>query len=143
MYVNGAVYQKLALVGRGGSSKVFKVISQQREIYALKRIRLSRTDRDTAKGFIDEIMLLQRLQGKSNIITLIDSEVRGRAKPHHSTACLRYATAALHTWVHSGRAPQHSVPEVCHCLPCIHGCARAGQTVVWVTPSWGACPLSS
>eukprot|EP00891_Asterochloris_glomerata_P001090 jgi/Astpho2/1090/e_gw1.00019.25.1_t len=46
-----------------------------RKIYALKRIKLQGRDREAASGFIDEITLLQRLQGCQNIIQLIDAEV--------------------------------------------------------------------
>lgn len=50
-------------------------MAPNRKIYALKRIRLQGRDREAASGFIDEIALLQRLRGKSNIIQLIDAEV--------------------------------------------------------------------
>ena len=73
--VRGSVYQKLLLVGKGGSSKVYKVIAQDRQIYALKRIKLSGRDPESARGFVEEITLLKRLQGKRNIIQLVDAEV--------------------------------------------------------------------
>ena len=50
-------------------------MSPVRKIYALKRIRLSGHDGEAAQGFADEIQLLRRLQGKENIIQLIDAEV--------------------------------------------------------------------
>ena len=50
-------------------------MAPNRKIYALKRIRLTGRDREAAAGFIDEITLLQRLRGHSNIIQLIDAEV--------------------------------------------------------------------
>ena len=40
LLVNGKPYVRLALIGRGGSSKVFKVLSMDSKIYALKRIKL-------------------------------------------------------------------------------------------------------
>ena len=52
------------------------MMAPNRKIYALKRIRLTGRDREAAAGFIDEITLLQRLRGHSNIIQLIDAEVR-------------------------------------------------------------------
>ncbi|EIE22690.1 kinase-like protein, partial [Coccomyxa subellipsoidea C-169] len=73
--VRGTRYTKLECVGRGGSSKVYKVMAPSRKIYALKRIRLTGRDHEAAAGFIDEITLLQRLRGHSNIIQLIDAEV--------------------------------------------------------------------
>jgi serine/threonine-protein kinase TTK/MPS1 len=68
-------YTKLECVGRGGSSKVYKVMAPNKKIFALKRIRLNGCDAEAASGFLDEITLLAKLRGKSNIIQLIDSEV--------------------------------------------------------------------
>lgn len=51
-------------------------MAPSRKIFALKRIRLTGRDHEAAAGFIDEITLLQRLRGHSNIIQLIDAEVR-------------------------------------------------------------------
>ena len=56
-------------------------MAPNRKIYALKRIRLDwARPRGQPPGFIDEITLLQRLRGHSNIIQLIDAEVG----PHSS-----------------------------------------------------------
>ena len=73
--VRGTRYAKLECVGRGGSSKVFKVMSPSRKIYALKRIRLAGRDAEAAGGFIDEIGLLTRLRGQPGIVQLVDAEV--------------------------------------------------------------------
>ncbi|KAK2075783.1 hypothetical protein QBZ16_001524 [Prototheca wickerhamii] len=73
--VKGITYTKLECVGRGGSSKVFKVMAPNRKIFALKRIRLTGRDSEAAAGFMDEITLLKSLRGRSNIIQLIDAEV--------------------------------------------------------------------
>lgn len=73
--VKGIMYTKLECVGKGGSSKVYKVMAPNRKIFALKRIRFSGRDPEAASGFLDEITLLNRLRGAPNIIQLIDSEV--------------------------------------------------------------------
>uniref|UniRef100_A0A7N0VAH8 Protein kinase domain-containing protein n=1 Tax=Kalanchoe fedtschenkoi TaxID=63787 RepID=A0A7N0VAH8_KALFE len=73
--VNGRQYQKLGRIGTGGSSEVHKVISADCSIYALKKIRLKGRDYATAFGFCQEILYLNKLKGKSNIIQLIDFEV--------------------------------------------------------------------
>ena len=49
-------------------------MAPNRKIVALKRIKLQGRDHEAAAGFIDEIALLQRLKGHSNIIQLIDAE---------------------------------------------------------------------
>jgi len=73
--VRGTRYAKLECVGRGGSSKVFKVMAPSRKIYALKRIRLAGRDAEAAAGFMDEIGLLTRLRGQPGIVQLVDAEV--------------------------------------------------------------------
>eukprot|EP00963_Diacronema_lutheri_P001203 scaffold76_cov363-Pavlova_lutheri.AAC.15 len=76
--VRNKAYTILECVGKGGSSKVYKVMAGNRKIYALKRIKLSNRDKEAASGFLDEITLLRRLRGHHNIIQLIDAEVLGR-----------------------------------------------------------------
>lgn len=76
--VRDITYTKLECVGKGGSSKVYKVMAPNKKIFALKRIHLNGRDKEAATGFLDEITLLTRLKGKSNIIQLIDSEVHKR-----------------------------------------------------------------
>ncbi|XP_017696995.2 serine/threonine-protein kinase MPS1-like isoform X2 [Phoenix dactylifera] len=73
--VNGKLYQKLGKIGSGGSSEVHKVISSDCTIYALKKIKLKGRDYPTACGFCQEIVYLNRLKGKNNIIQLVDYEV--------------------------------------------------------------------
>jgi serine/threonine-protein kinase TTK/MPS1 len=66
---------KLELVGRGGSSKVFKVLASDGKLYALKRVQLRGVDATTVAGYINEMSLLKRLQECEHIIKLIDAEV--------------------------------------------------------------------
>ncbi|XP_050213394.1 serine/threonine-protein kinase MPS1 isoform X2 [Mercurialis annua] len=77
--VNGKLYQKLGKIGSGGSSEVHKVISSDRTIYALKKIKLKGRDYATAYGFCQEILYLNKLKGKSNIIQLVDYEVTDKS----------------------------------------------------------------
>ncbi|GAB2290843.1 hypothetical protein Dimus_025107 [Dionaea muscipula] len=77
--VNGKLYQRIGKIGSGGSSEVHKVISAECMIYALKKIKLKGRDYATAYGFCQEILYLNKLKGKSNIIQLIDYEVTDKA----------------------------------------------------------------
>lgn len=83
--VNKRAYARLDMIGKGGSSRVFRVLSNANELYAIKRVSLDKTDSDTMSGYINEIALLKRLDGNSRIIRLIDSEVKagpGGSKGH-------------------------------------------------------------
>ena len=77
VHVRGVRYTKLECVGQGGTCKVFKVITQQRKVLAVKRIRLTggHAKEEAIANFLSEIALLERLRGRANIIQLIDSEV--------------------------------------------------------------------
>lgn len=76
--VNGRQYLILDLVGKGGSSKVFKILSEEMEILALKRVRVphSSTFHATLDSYANEIALLQKLRGSPCIVQLYDSEVK-------------------------------------------------------------------
>jgi len=74
--VNRKVYARLDMIGKGGSSRVYKVLSQSNQMFAVKRVSLDRTDQETMSGYMNEISLLKRLEGNHRIIRLIDSEVK-------------------------------------------------------------------
>ncbi|XP_006462735.1 hypothetical protein AGABI2DRAFT_224326 [Agaricus bisporus var. bisporus H97] len=83
--VNKRPYARLDLIGKGGSSRVFRVMSHNNDLYAIKRVSLDRTDNEMMAGYMNEIALLKRLEGNHRIIRLIDSEVRagpGGTKGH-------------------------------------------------------------
>lgn len=73
--VNGKIYRVLQLIGRGGSSKVFRVINGDGQIYALKKVNLKNLDDSTVNGYANEIQLLRKFANNPHIIQLIDSEM--------------------------------------------------------------------
>lgn len=83
--MNKKAYARLDMIGKGGSSRVFRVLNHANELYAIKRVSLDKTDSETMNGYMNEIALLKRLDGNSRIIRLIDSEVKagpGGSKGH-------------------------------------------------------------
>jgi serine/threonine-protein kinase TTK/MPS1 len=78
--VSGRSYMRLEQIGRGGSSKVYKVLGSDMKVYALKRIRPQRMNRKTLSIFQNEINLMVKLKGKPNIIQLIDAEINMEKK---------------------------------------------------------------
>ncbi|KAF9121591.1 Dual-specificity kinase, spindle pole body (SPB) duplication and spindle checkpoint function [Mortierella sp. 14UC] len=75
MMINNRPYTRLAQVGKGGSSKVYKVLSTTSKIMALKKVSFENADRSTVEGFMNEVNLLKRLVDNSRIIRLYDAEV--------------------------------------------------------------------
>ncbi len=76
--VGGKPYLKLSCIGRGGSSRVYRVLGEDMATYALKRVRLSRMDAAAVEPYKNEIALLKRLSGGSSarhIIRLIAADV--------------------------------------------------------------------
>ncbi|KAG8936409.1 Dual-specificity kinase, spindle pole body (SPB) duplication and spindle checkpoint function [Tulasnella sp. 418] len=65
-------YQRLECIGRGGSSRVYKVVSPDNAIYAIKRVSLENADQQTIESYKNEIALLKRLEGNKRIIRLIE-----------------------------------------------------------------------
>lgn len=68
-------YIPLGCIGKGGSSKVYKVLSEDLNLYALKKVSLKNTDPNTTESFLNEIQLLKRLQHHPTIIRYVDSQV--------------------------------------------------------------------
>ncbi|SCU99836.1 LAME_0G05842g1_1 [Lachancea meyersii CBS 8951] len=74
--VNGTEYEKLELLGRGGTSKVYKVKSSaNNKVYALKRVSFDEFDDSSVDGFKGEIELLKKLETKPRVVRLIDHEM--------------------------------------------------------------------
>lgn len=77
IYVNNQPYQRLELIGRGGSSKVYKAQASSGKVYAIKRVSCDDDiDYSVLKGFKGEIDLLQRLKNEDRVVKLIDYEMR-------------------------------------------------------------------
>ncbi len=72
--INGKTYRVLHLIGKGGSSKVFKVLAPDNQVMALKKVSLKNLDEATLNGYVNEIELLKKLGNAENIIRLIDAE---------------------------------------------------------------------
>jgi serine/threonine-protein kinase TTK/MPS1 len=76
LQVNGVYYDRVGLLGKGGSSKVYSIMCPtQRTILALKRVTLDRADHETYQSYTNEIELLKRLRGHDRIIQLVDHQI--------------------------------------------------------------------
>jgi serine/threonine-protein kinase TTK/MPS1 len=75
MKLNGKTYTRLDILGRGGSSKVFRVMAENGSFYALKRVNLEDADINAIKGFKGEIDLLDKFKGNDRVVNLLDYEM--------------------------------------------------------------------
>ncbi|KAK9480210.1 kinase-like domain-containing protein [Lipomyces japonicus] len=74
--VAGNVYQRLELLGKGGSSKVYKVqLANSTKIYAMKKVTFDEVDEAVVKGFKGEIELLRKLSDEERVVRLVDYEI--------------------------------------------------------------------
>ncbi|KAI1300844.1 Dual-specificity kinase, spindle pole body (SPB) duplication and spindle checkpoint function [Mortierella claussenii] len=75
MMVNNRPYTRLAQVGKGGSSKVYRVLASNNRIFALKKVSFERAEQTVITGYVNEVKLLTRLGANSRIIRLWDAEI--------------------------------------------------------------------
>lgn len=73
--VNDVEYEKVELLGRGGSSKVYKVRDRGNNVFALKRVVFDEFDDSSVDGFKGEIELLKKLEGQQRVVQLVDHEM--------------------------------------------------------------------
>lgn len=73
--VNNVPYAKLGVIGRGGSCKVYRVLSTNCNVLAIKKVKLDGMDKKAIDGYSNEIALLRRLRGNPAIIQMFDSQV--------------------------------------------------------------------
>lgn len=73
--VNGKNFTRMEVVGRGGSSKVWRVMAENGKVYALKRVSLEDADETAVRGYKGEIDLLRKLEGNDRVVRLLDYEM--------------------------------------------------------------------
>lgn len=73
--LNARTYRRLDCIGRGGSSRVFRIMAENYKIFALKRVNLEEADMAAIAGYKGEIELLKKLENVERVIRLFDYEV--------------------------------------------------------------------
>ena len=75
LVVRGKRYRVMKLLGKGGSSRVYEAFDELRnQVVAIKRVNLEEADEETTRGYINEIGMLEKLQGEDRIVRLFDHE---------------------------------------------------------------------
>ena len=75
MSVNGRFFTRMDCIGRGGSSKVYRVMAENYKIFALKRVTLEDQDELAIRGYKGEIDLLRKLENVDRVVRLFDYEI--------------------------------------------------------------------
>jgi serine/threonine protein kinase len=78
--VNGNAYQRLDCIGKGGSSRVYRVMSENFQVWALKKVSFADLDEHTVRGIKGEIELLRTLVNVDRVVQLRDWEVNDANK---------------------------------------------------------------
>ena len=73
--VNGKSFTRMDCIGRGGSSKVYRVMAENYKIFALKRVTLEDQDELAIRGYKGEIDLLRQLENVERVVRLFDFEI--------------------------------------------------------------------
>ena len=73
--VNGKLFTRMDCIGRGGSSKVYRVMAENFKVFALKRVTLEDQDDAAIRGYKGEIELLKRLENVDRVVRLFDWEL--------------------------------------------------------------------
>uniref|UniRef100_A0A8C7NLA0 Ttk protein kinase n=1 Tax=Oncorhynchus mykiss TaxID=8022 RepID=A0A8C7NLA0_ONCMY len=74
--IKGKQFLVLKMIGRGGSSKVYQVLDQRNQLFAVKYVNLEEADPQTVESYKNEIEHLNHLQQYSDqIIKLYDYEI--------------------------------------------------------------------
>ena len=73
--VNGKLFTRMDCIGRGGSSKVYRVMAENYKVFALKRVTLEDQDELAIRGYKGEIDLLRKLEKVDRVVRLFDWEL--------------------------------------------------------------------
>jgi serine/threonine-protein kinase TTK/MPS1 len=73
--INGRLFTRLDCIGRGGSSRVYRVMAENYKIFAMKRVNLEDADAVAIAGYRGEIDLLKRLENVERVVRLFDYEI--------------------------------------------------------------------
>ncbi|XP_040409942.1 dual specificity protein kinase TTK [Cygnus olor] len=94
--IKGRVYTILKQIGSGGSSKVFQVLNEKKQLYAVKYVNLEEADQQTIDSYKNEIAHLSKLQQHSDkIIRLYSYEITD----HHIYMVMECGNIDLNSWL--------------------------------------------
>ena len=81
--VNGKLYSRMDCIGRGGTSRVYRVMAENFKVFALKKVSLEDADEMAIRGYKGEIDLLRKLEKVDRVVRLYDYEINDARKSLH------------------------------------------------------------
>ena len=75
LHINGQIYLRLELIGKGGSGKVYKILRKDRKIFALKKNKIDQFNTQIAHNFINEIIQVAMSTTQRKVIIRIYSQI--------------------------------------------------------------------
>ena len=81
--VNGKLFTRMDCIGRGGSSRVYRVMAENYKVFALKRVSLEDVDELAIRGYKGEIDLLRKLEKVDRVVRLYDFEINDAKNTLH------------------------------------------------------------
>jgi serine/threonine-protein kinase TTK/MPS1 len=88
--INGKTYTRMDIIGRGGSSKVWRVMAENYKVFALKRVSLEDADENAIRGYKGEIDLLKKLEGNDRVVDILDYEMNDEKQTLSVVSILPY-----------------------------------------------------
>jgi serine/threonine-protein kinase TTK/MPS1 len=73
--IKNKVFTRMDLLGRGGSSRVYRVMAENYKVFALKKVNLEEAEESAVRGYKGEIDLLRKLEGVDRVVRLYDYEI--------------------------------------------------------------------
>ena len=70
--VNGKVFTSLRMLGEGGYAKVYEVFNHEKELFALKVIKIEGLSETMQEEVMQEIRFLKKFQSDERVVTLIE-----------------------------------------------------------------------
>ncbi|XP_025945260.1 dual specificity protein kinase TTK isoform X1 [Apteryx rowi] len=100
--IKGKVYTILKQIGSGGSSKVFQVLNEKKQLYAVKYVNLEEADQQTVESYKNEIGHLSKLQQHSDKIIRLYGYVCicfSEITEHHIYMVMECGNIDLNSWL--------------------------------------------
>uniref|UniRef100_A0A663NF95 Dual specificity protein kinase TTK n=1 Tax=Athene cunicularia TaxID=194338 RepID=A0A663NF95_ATHCN len=92
--IKGRVYTILKQIGSGGSSKVFQVLNEKKQLYAVKYVNLEEADQHTVESYKNEIAHLSKLQQHINT-----NYIKREITDHHIYMIMECGNIDLNSWL--------------------------------------------